>query len=162
MPAESTNNLNTRCTEALRALEREGVIKSGWLPGMRDVCGWRVIRIDGRLDGQKYLITCETERDSPDGDRQYPGEGMWNWSLTYDHDLSDLLTAASLIVPVREAYGIPTLTAVAGRESPGVFSWEITDWQENPTLAALGHFPSEVEALVAALAAKAREVPNDG
>lgn len=153
----SPTDINTRCTTALRALEGVGVIESAWLPGMLVL--WS-------LDEDPAMPLRLTE-DASDG-HPYTGNPVWSGVRSdrehNDHeidsewcrlDLSDPVTAASLIVLVREAWGDPWACAV-GRGSDGPRAWEVVYYSGNHRLTHAG--ATEAESLVAALEAKVREV----
>lgn len=128
-----SDDINTRCTAALRALEAAGVIESAWLRGQSTTFGDIVIKADAYLLG--HGVVCY-------GDVQ-PEQG---------HDLSNPVTAASLIVLVREAWGDADMHC----ERLFTGEWVVIDGKGNAV--RFPKAPTEVDACVAALEAKAQEV----
>lgn len=138
----SPTDINTRCTKALRALQGAGVIRSAWLPNQQIMSSpngypFVVMRVYG---GNVYAT------DRLHAVKRYTPSRRKRWA----HDLSDPVTAASLIVLVREAYR----KAWSQMLSDG--SWRL----HVKTSKAWKCFDAdtETEALVAALEAKVREV----
>lgn len=124
------DDINQRCTAALRALEAAGVIASAWLPGLDSL-------MSGRYRDSHVL--------SP----------QW-WTENEVINLSDPVTAASLIVLVREAWDdetchtVPLIGASGGASRIQWMCW-----------ISGGRYmqrDTEAEAIVAALEAKAQEV----
>jgi len=149
-----SDDINTRATAALRTLEAAGVIESAAIQGQT---------IIACVEGEDGLYVMEG-----------PGSGGFckeSWILFYEsriygdaddvtnvrHDLSDPVTAASLIALVREAYGAH---AHCVRTTGGVWGVWVFDDRYGPARSSsrVSLEDTEVEALVAALEAKVREV----
>lgn len=135
-----SDDLNTRCTAALQALEAAGVIGSAWLPGMSTT--ETDLAYGGRFITQESIYY------------NIPDEPSVEMCTSADEiDLSDPVTAASIIVLVREAWGIPGAYYRGG----WVFDDDGNSPEDDREIAGENGMP-EVEALVAALEAKVREV----
>jgi hypothetical protein len=134
-----SDDLNTRCTAALRALEAAGVIGSAWLPGMSTT--ETDLAYGGRFITQESIYY------------NIPDEPSVEMCTSADEiDLSDPVTAASIIVPVREAWGDPDMHC----ERLFTGEWVVIDGKGNAVRFPKG--ATETEAFVAALEAKVREV----
>ena len=149
----STNDINTRCTTALRTLEAEGVINSVFAMGQSlvDDSGATavVVALGPRWQEQDTFWQPQNAAAIGKGMAAFrPGYGL-TALCGWTHDLSDPVTAASLIVLVREAWDDPTTHV----------EWD-GEWTVSTTSPAdaVGWGATEAEACVAALEAKAREV----
>jgi len=72
-------------------------------------------------------------------------------------DLSDPVTCAALLLLVREAWGDPTASTAATRESDGSRGWVMDCGEPRSPLHGLGPFGTEVATLCAAIHAAALE-----
>ena len=89
----------------------------------------------------------------------------WEWDDSKGEilpDLSDPATRGCLLALVREAWGDETVCTAATREADGVRGWVMDAWVPLSPVNEIGPYPTEAEALVAALeAAEGREVSDD-
>lgn len=154
----SPTDLNTRCTAALRALEGAGVIRSAWLEGQRWSKPFPWVEDDELTEADRamtvygtILALGYTYNDPVCDEYGVEREGFNDEDAA--HDLSDPVTAASLIVLVREAWGREGLHAC--RRGRGIWCVSHDPWMH---ARKVSQGATEVEALVAALEAKVREV----
>lgn len=157
------DDLNTRCTTALRALEAAGVIGPKWRDGRLMANGCRIL---GQLPTEPGVwYVADPVNEGPDCRIVY--QEHMTTHLGWVIDLSDAREAASLIVPVREAWGDPKIHTRFS-ESKGM--WEVVRGRDKATQPMrwpgdkrgriISDAALEAEALVAALEARVAEITN--
>jgi hypothetical protein len=107
-----------------------------WMPGMRVMVG---------AEGVPYRYVSD-DYAPPEGD---------DVAFTDPRlpDLSDPATVGCLLALVREAWGDETIATSATREATGRRGWVMEAWDQHAPSNAVGPYPTEAEALVAALEA---------
>ncbi|MFA5897321.1 MAG: hypothetical protein WC985_10555 [Thermoplasmata archaeon] len=134
-------SLSTRATRALARLQAAGRVKSIWLPGMLTHLGRLARAIPEGSDVASWIYVA---KDYPGLEPECDVEKIKNCVL----DLSDPLTAAGLIVLVREAWGDDCGFVQHGMNNDG----QRLCWARFGTRARdCGQGATELEALVAAL-----------
>lgn len=120
-----------------------------WMPGMKDMEGWRLYREVVGFTAQDKDGKTVTGWDAIGGEWEYHQVAHFP-KLP---DLSDPATLGCLLILVREAWKDLTASTAATKESDGKMGWVMDCWEPQSPLNGIGPFSTEIEALVVALEA---------